>query len=120
MLHTRRVWCISPAVSDEELARQLIEMTWCLCTGFELDGYLFLNDALSEDSAQEYAIVKRHEDECSFLQVESITVSWCDLPQMLHYVQATLMGEYDISDFVHEVSPCLQTPEEHGRCLLCA
>ena len=120
MLHTRRVWCISPAVSDEELARQLIETTWCLCTGFELEGYLFLNDAFSEDSAQEYAIVKRHDDGRSFLQVESITVSWCDLPQMLHYVQATLMGEYDISDFVHEVSPCLQTPEEHGRCPLCA
>ncbi|MEZ6146955.1 MAG: hypothetical protein R3B91_16370 [Planctomycetaceae bacterium] len=39
---------------------------------------------------------------------------------MRHYVQATLMGEYDISEFVHEVSPRLQTPEEHGRCPLCA
>ncbi|MCA9076563.1 MAG: hypothetical protein KDA93_16180 [Planctomycetaceae bacterium] len=120
MLHTRRVWCVNLAVSAEELARQLIETTWCLCTGFELEGRLFLNDSTSENALNEFAIVKRHEDGRSFLQVESITVSWCDLPQMLHYVQATLMGEYDISDFVHEVSPRLQTPEEHGRCPLCA
>ncbi len=120
MLHCDRVWCVTPATSQEALARQLIETTWCGCTGFELESYLFLNDSTSPDSLQEFAILKRHEDGQSFLQVESITVSRCDESQMLHYIVATLMGEYDISEFVHEVSPMLQSPEEHGRCPHCA
>ncbi|MEZ6146954.1 MAG: hypothetical protein R3B91_16365 [Planctomycetaceae bacterium] len=41
--------------------------------GFELNGFFFVNDSTAEDAIQEYAIVKRHEDGHSFLQVESIT-----------------------------------------------
>ncbi|MCA9073713.1 MAG: hypothetical protein KDA93_01680 [Planctomycetaceae bacterium] len=120
MLHTDRIWSVTPATSKEELARMLTDRVWCCCTGFELDSYLFLNDSTSPDGIQEYAIVHKHADGGSFLQLESITVGWCDEPQMLHYINAALMGEYDISDFVHEVFPKVQTPEEHGRCPHCA
>ena len=37
--------------------------------------YLFLNDATSGDGAQEYGAIKRLPD--TWLQVESITFSWC-------------------------------------------
>ena len=120
MLHTDRVWCVTPATSKEELARELTDRIWFGCTGFEIEDYLFLNDSTSPDAIQEFAIVHRHADGRSYLQLESITVGWCDEPQMLHYIESALMGEYAFSDFVHEVFPTIQTPAEHGRCPHCA
>gem|GEM_PF-4832990 len=38
----------------------------------------------------------------------------------LKYIRATLAGEYDRSDFAHEVAPTIETPEQHGRCPHCA
>ena len=59
MLHKNRLWSICQVDDPQELARMLTEHAWCLCTGFQIAGYLFLNDATSEDGAQEYAVVKR-------------------------------------------------------------
>jgi hypothetical protein len=36
----------------------LTETSWFCCTGFELDGYRYLNDSTSPDGAQEFAVVK--------------------------------------------------------------
>ena len=50
MMHERRRWGVGPAASAEDLARKLTGSTWCLCTGFYVEGhdeYLFLNDATS-------------------------------------------------------------------------
>ena len=58
MFHKKRVWCVSPVGSAEELAEKITQHSWTLCTGFQIDGYLFLNYATSEDGAQEYAVVK--------------------------------------------------------------
>ena len=73
MFHDRRTWCVSPVETPEELAEKLTEHSWCICTGFEIQGYLFLNDATSEDGAQEYAVVRRPtKDGEPFLQVEKM------------------------------------------------
>ena len=56
MFHNKRVWCVSPVASAEELARKLTETTWCCCTAFALGDYLWLNDSTSPDGAQEFAI----------------------------------------------------------------
>ena len=120
MFHRNRVWCVTSVRSAEELARKLTEITWTCCTAFELGGYLWLNDATSPDGGQEYAAVKKAGPNGRPLQVESITFSWCDYPTALDYVQRTLRGEDDGSDFAREVSPALQTPAEHGRCCHCA
>lgn len=117
MLHTNRVWCVSPVASIEELTQKLSEMSWCGCTGFELDGYLFLNDSTSPDAIQEFAFVKRNGDD--FRQVETITTSWCDQDQLLGYIRRTLAGEFDQSAFSHRLSLTIESPEQHGRCQHC-
>lgn len=73
-------------MTPEELAEKLTGSTWTLCTGFELEGVLFLNDSFSEDSAQEYAVIKAGH------QVESITFSWCDRPQAERHIRTILAG----------------------------
>jgi hypothetical protein len=72
MMHSRRTHCFGPVDTPRHLAEKLTGSTWCLCTGFYLEGrpdYLFLNDSISEDSAVEFGIIKRTAD--GFTQVES-------------------------------------------------
>jgi hypothetical protein len=52
----------------EALAARLTAHCWTLCTGFEYAGLLFLNDAVGEDGAQEYAVIQDGR------QIESITL----------------------------------------------
>ena len=74
MMHKKRRWCVGPVENAEALAEKLTQHSWTLCTGFELLGYLFLNDATSEDGAQEYAVVRRPaEPGQPWIQVESVT-----------------------------------------------
>ena len=119
MMHDDRVWCVSAVESAEDLARKLTEVTWCGCTAFELEGYLWLNDATSPDGAQEFAVLKKCDDG-TFVQIESITFSWCDYDSALRFINATLAGKDDENDFRREVRPVLQRPEEHDRCHHCA
>jgi hypothetical protein len=121
MLHKTRTWCISIVTDPEELALKLCEQIWTRCTGFEMEGYLFLNDSTWADSAQEYAVLKRPAQEGEpFFQVESITFEWCSKEKGLNYIRQVLAGEYDHADYRIEVSPRLETKEDHGTCYLCA
>ena len=120
MMHRRR-WCVSEVKDAEELARLLTERTWTLCSGFELAGYLFLNDSTSEDGAQEYAVVKRPRDAGAlFIQVESITFGWCSAEEALGYIRSVLAGEADRASFAKEVQLQHDSPKTHGHCHLCA
>ena len=123
MFHSKRIWCVTPKETPEEVARLLKEHTWTLCTAFEIRGYLFLNDSTSEDGAAEFAVVKRPaEVGGQFLQVESITFGWCDYAKALDYIQRALSGDYDALEFVRAVEPRLETADEHRAryCQLCA
>lgn len=119
MMHVSRVWCVAPIESAEELAKKLVDSTWTLCTAFELQGYLFINDSTSEDGAQEYAVVKRQADG-TFLQVESITFGWCNFERALEHIRRAISGGDDANDFAMPVTPRLETAQEHGRCRFCA
>lgn len=76
MLHDSRVfrvtWMgpIGPS-SALELARQLTEHTLTLCTGFRLGPLVLVNDSLSPDGAQEYAVFSARDN----FQLESLTVN---------------------------------------------
>jgi len=78
MMNKNRRWRITDVATLEELAEKLIHHSWCLCTGFRVivgglggrDELLALNDAFSEDGAQEFAILRNG------VQVESLTASW--------------------------------------------
>ena len=78
MIHRNRVFQVIEEVhSIADLAESLTQHTWTLCTAFRLivapgaEPLLFLNDSLSEDCVQEYAVVRGGR------QIESITFSWC-------------------------------------------
>ena len=59
MMNDQRAYRIVDVTTAKELAENLSTpgRTWCLCTAFRYKGLLFLNDAFSEDGAQEYAVV---------------------------------------------------------------
>lgn len=115
MLHRKRVFKISEETDVEELARKLVEHTWCLCNGFKItiDGQTlhFFNDSISEDGAQEYA---------AFLgdkQVESITFGWVEtIEEGARYIRECLELEPD-AIVLQEGLPSLEHPQ--GSCHLC-
>lgn len=123
MFHSSRMWCVSEVESVAELARMLTNSTWTLCAGFVITGhsdYLWLNDALSEDSAVEIAVVKHDHSTGHHLQIETLTVSWMERERVAEVFESIVKGQYDNNEFVHRVFPLLETPEQHGRCPLCA
>jgi hypothetical protein len=122
MFHSNRVWCVSEVESVAELARMLTKSTWTLCSGFIIAShpdYLWLNDALSEDSAVEIAVLKGRRQTTDYLQIESLTVSWMECERVVEVFENVLKGAYGDNRFVHRVDPLLQTPEQHGRCPVC-
>ena len=120
MMHKRR-WSLSSVPSVEELASMLTERTWTLCSAFCVAGheeYLFLNDSTHEDGAGEFAVLK-HLPDGSYLQVESVTFSWCSREDAAGHIRKALAGECDGEDFVRRVHPRIDAAAEH-RCHLCA
>lgn len=89
MLHSNR-WHRVAVVDDlPELAEKVTQRTWTLCSGFRYRNLLFLNDAFSEDGAQEYAVV-RLVDGHPPTQVESYTCSWMKPEDFVRYVERAL------------------------------
>ena len=115
MVHDKRTFQVSDVASPEELAEQLAEHSWTLCTGFRIGGYLWLNDSFSEDSAQEYTVLQplneRH------VQIESITASWCTKEKLQSYIEDCLKGLW--LDRYGKYTLKLEKPAEH-HCRLCA
>jgi hypothetical protein len=111
MLHPQRVFSVAPCATAEILAERLTQHTWTLCTGFAHAGLLFLNDAFSEDSAQEYAVVKAGR------QIESITFSWCTQARALELITGLVSGE--LAEDLGPVAPRIDPSNTH-RCALCA
>lgn len=102
MLHKNRRFSISDKRQTiAELCEALANQTWCCCAGFLAEGLLILNDAFSEDGAQEFAIFRCA---CTLAeleaaprvleQIESLTCSWMKPPQI--YAALMLLAEKDI------------------------
>lgn len=115
MLHTRRVWSVYDSESVDALTEALAGGgNWALCQGFRLDGYLFLNDSISEDSIVEFGVVR----EADMQQVESITFGWCGADKTRQYIERSLAGELNY--------PCGKVraeqiePAQGHKCRLCA
>lgn len=123
MMHSNRVWSVSEVATAEELAEMLVKTVWCCCSAYRVAGhpdYVWLNDATSEDGAQEYAVCRIGPEEGQLTQIESITFSWCTVDKAERYIRSTLDGHDDDNDWARPVSATIQTAEEHGRCPLCA
>ena len=121
MLHANRRFSVATVDEAAELAEMLHERSWCLCQGFRHRGYLLLNDATSEDGAQEFAAYKECEDGL-VLQVESLTISWMDREEIDRCIKDLAEGNFDHVAKLLRSQPErleLQTPEEHGTCRFC-
>lgn len=145
MYHNQRRWCVRSVESADDLVDKLLRFSWCSCTGFELEGHLWLNDSTSPDALQEYAVVRKPTTEDgAYRQVESITVSWCNRQQLLGHIEVIhhdgpqpapdegpVVRARSVGDLLDHlgatresgaavVHPQVETPEEHGRCQHCA
>jgi hypothetical protein len=69
MMHSTRTHTIVAVANFDALAEALITTTWSLTTGFRCGHLTLLNDSLTSDGKQEYAVFRKGE------QVESLTVS---------------------------------------------
>jgi hypothetical protein len=123
-MHEHRRWCLSVVETADELAEKLTQHTWPICAAFSVRGYedvVFLNDATSENGAQEYSVVLW----CTFsgrrvgVQIESVTFSWCSQAEALDIIRP-LLTHQDDSPIAVEVDPHVETPEQHARCRYCA
>ena len=109
MLHPEREFAIISIESLDKLALILTGSTWTLCTGFEHQGLLFLNDSTREDDAQEYAVIKDGP------QVDSITFGGCSEKQAAGCIRRLLAGR---KEGLASVTPRIKPVELH-QCPLC-
>lgn len=120
--HRSRRWCLAEVETAEELGHKLVEQTWRCCAAYRITGgpsYFFLNDAISSDGAQEYAVVQRLEDG-SYRQVESMTFSWSTVERSVELINEVLAGCYDDADYAYPTPVRIESPKEHGLCRHCA
>ena len=89
MIHNDRIFGVEQIPNIETLAHNLFHYTWTECTGYQLDNYLFLNDSFGPDGAQEYAVIRISDGQ--FIQIESITVSWCYSEPLLEAILSRAM-----------------------------
>lgn len=87
----KRVHYAAEVGSVEELAEKVADgRTWTLCTGWELNGLLFLNDSTCEDGAGEWAVVIPDPDRKGGEQIESITFGWAKRHEAIEHIRACL------------------------------
>ena len=118
MWHKQRRFVVADVANYQELLDKFKGEvgTWCLCNGFRCQGYLWLNDSLSENGAQEYAVVR----EADLTQVESVTVSWMSRAELAEFMRLFVSDGLVLELGV--VTNRIDTVEEHrkARCPLCA
>ena len=124
MFHTKRRWCVFDRSDLDEFSQELTSRrTWVLCNGIRWLGLLILNDATSEDSLAEYAVI----NEKSGAQVESLTVSWMKAPELRETLTKIAADKWEfvmVKTWTDQKDPRerIETLEQHGqrRCSLCA
>jgi hypothetical protein len=89
VIHANRIFGVEQISNIETLAHLLFHYTWANCAGYQLGQYLFLNDSFGPDGAQEYAVFRISDDQ--FVQIESITVSWCYSEPLLEAILSRAM-----------------------------
>lgn len=111
--HFQYVW----AKSLGDLVQDLTERSWTLCQAFRFGPLYLLNDSISENSAQEWAVVLK-----DGRQIESLTASWMKYPELekeLRKLQRQVWeGRFTVYSRISLDQ--VQTSSEHGTCQACA
>lgn len=120
MMHRQRIWSLSREVfSPDDLAEKLSEYSWTTCAGFRsAGGAVWVNDSTCSDALQEYAVLRWLEG--AWRQVESITVSWCDVGKLETYAREADSGAWDSERYGEVSGSQLQDPGMHQTCGACA
>lgn len=113
--HDHRRWAITDVADPEELATMLTEQTWTCCTGYRHAGYLYLNDATSENGAQEYAVIREADGQ----QIESVTFSWINTKLARIAIDQITTGDLHIDMGRFDLSR-IEPAATHKRCRHCA
>ena len=115
MIHTDRVFNIKTCSADEMIADFGHTRSWTLCSGWRVGDTLYLNDAFSEDGAQEYAVIRVGGD--SAIQFDSVTFGWMEADRIAAYIRET--WNCDAQDYSWRVT--VHVNDGHGQtCPLCA
>jgi hypothetical protein len=115
-----------PVADAHELSEKLTNHSWCLCNGFLFNNHLFLNDAFSEDGAQEYAVYRILNDrrvdgigDVLAIQTESITFSWIeDGEEAIKYINDATTPDH--TTYGEETIRRIDLFTKHERCHHCA
>ena len=111
MMHKKRPHTIAEFADLDELCKKLVNHTWTTCSGFRWRSLTLLNDSTSEDAVQEYAVIRNG------IQIESLTVSWMESPDVLAgYLVPLDSGEMPGVSF----GPVKIIPHPDGYCSRCA
>jgi hypothetical protein len=121
MIHHNRTFCMARLNSAAELAFKLNKHSWTLCTGFEFNNVLWLNDSFTPDAIhhhQEYAVLLRSQSEA--VMIESITVTAMTVDELTALIKEIDQNKRDMA-----LESCLgryRLQLEYGEhdCPLCA
>jgi hypothetical protein len=129
MVNDTRRFGAGPTYHDADiLANKLTNHSWTLCTAFEFvtpdnRTILYLNDAFSEDGAQEYAVVvvDSWDDNGQVVgrQIESITMSWCTPEEARKYISECAAPDFQ-APISQPVTARVDKFRNHKDCRLCA
>jgi hypothetical protein len=129
MVNDKRRFGAGPVYQDADiLANKLTNHSWTLCTAFDFvtpdnRTILFLNDAFSEDGAQEYAViaVDSWDDNGQVVgrQIESITMSWCTPEEARKYINDCAAPDFQ-APISQPVTVRVDKWRKHESCRLCA
>ena len=125
---TRRVYNIKPCTADDMMNDLAHTKTWTLCTGWCVGDTLYLNDSMSENGAQEYAVLRVQPGiGCLFAeQFESVTFSWMTLEEIEDFIEQTWNADIETGDYAeiaHVFGNAIFVQDNHDAlpyCPLCA
>ena len=121
MIHKDRVFNIKTCSADEMIADFQHTHSWTLCSGWRVGDTLYLNDAFSEDGAQEYAVVRVNAD--TAVQFDSVTFGSLrvELDRIEAYIRETWNCDLTSSEWKDGWRTPVQVHDRHGdSCPLCA
>lgn len=119
MLHPYRRYRVTDVEELSDLAHLLTIRSWPLCRGFRNGAYLFLNDAISDKSANEFAVLLKQPDD-RYRQIASFDFGWLDESQAQETVELISRGVYDCFAKYHRALELrIESPALHEVCSLC-
>jgi len=120
MIHKDRVFNIKTCSADEMIADFQHTRSWTLCSGWRVGDTLYLNDAFSEDGAQEYAVIRVTPDSTT-LQFDSVALGWMSANRIEAYIHETWNCDLASAEWKDGWRTPVQVNDRHSdSCPLCA